>query len=559
MAWKRHLARAIFLAALAAIGYAVHLLLPPAPRWTTREPIEILGVTSDGRQFWAVRQKEGYDQGRRSTVELRDLTDGTLVADFLKTEPYLRSYEMSPSGRYVVGHDTHANCLHLIDRNDSSERTIALDPVFAQVFDRNQKSHSGMAYLYRWLASDDRYVVFAPSSSPISQVCLVEMSSGKIRMQVKAGERIDSVSSDGRHAIVWTKISSDYALIDLLHQKDVTANLGEYSSFLRFLPSSEHVLGYKYSDSKEAAIVDLTNWKPHAFPGLRDAQLSPTGHWLIDQVATVFGDPGGPDQLPIIKESRIAILEVTSGKRRGSLQVEGMPDDFCYSQDDGRALTIVESPSESRSAAMIQLPQGNILWNRPVDRSLSTWCIQFSAVGSLFISSEGRLEIWSELTGQTLAELTAPQLPSGRQWVVTPRMNQGRQVVVAAMQKVIRADSWEAWLQEKFPRLFPAANVFVLDLATGRVILNAPLTREDGFAWLSADGRVLLVKDWTGNEHEMRAYDIPVRPRWTWVLGVPGGVGALLIGWRRWRNRAARHAKAGPSVEVSSAESPTQT
>ena len=44
---KRAFAWTVFVALLAAIGYAVHLLLPPATRWQLQGPITILGVTAD--------------------------------------------------------------------------------------------------------------------------------------------------------------------------------------------------------------------------------------------------------------------------------------------------------------------------------------------------------------------------------------------------------------------------------------------------------------------------------------------------------------------------------
>jgi len=80
MAWKRHLSRSMLLALLAAIGYGVHLLLPPSPRWTLPGHLEIIGITADSRQFWTAPQITGYDQGTRTSFQLRDLSDGSVAA-----------------------------------------------------------------------------------------------------------------------------------------------------------------------------------------------------------------------------------------------------------------------------------------------------------------------------------------------------------------------------------------------------------------------------------------------------------------------------------------------
>ncbi|MCI0682325.1 MAG: hypothetical protein L0Y71_09490 [Gemmataceae bacterium] len=37
--------------------------------------------------------------------------------------------------------------------------------------------------------------------------------------------------------------------------------------------------------------------------------------------------------------------------------------------------------------------------------------------------------------------------------------------------------------------------------------------------------------------YDQRADDVPARPRWGWVLGVPVGVCGLVFSWRRWRQR----------------------
>ena len=105
MAWKRHLARAIFLAVLAAIGYAVHMLLPPVPRWELQGPSEIIGLTSNNRHFWtiALDAKGGDDGGRRGPLQLRELARGAIVAEYLKSEPSVFEGLMSSSGRFVAG------------------------------------------------------------------------------------------------------------------------------------------------------------------------------------------------------------------------------------------------------------------------------------------------------------------------------------------------------------------------------------------------------------------------------------------------------------------------
>lgn len=553
MSWKKWIPRAIFLACLMGIGSAVHFLLPPAPRWELRDSFKILGITSDSKLFWAIRTKLGYDQGNRTTLQLRDFANGELRGEFLKSEPFLRHCEMSPSGRFVIGHDVHINSLHLIDHVEATERIIPLDPVFRQLYEGKHKQRSARAYPYQWYLPEDKYVVFTPSSAPISKSCFIDAVAAKTLKQVDVKGYFHEVSTDGTHAIIWTNrnaSNSNEILWDIVNDRDVTKSLGDFNSFLRFVPETRQVLGHKMHDMREAAVVNLDNFDAKLVRGLNYAELSRKGRWLIDTVATSSQEE--ENGVPIVEESKIIIREVLSGNHCGSLSVRGMPMAFSFADDDSLALVTLSLASGKSECAMLQLPSGAILWTHPLDDALTTGWIRFSSHGSVVLTSGERVEIWDKQTGKTVAAFSPLRSPDNVQWSIHPQTNLDHRVLLAAFRSSTQTDSWKEWLQARIPQLFPQTEAFAIDTRGGQVVLKAPLKSEFPYARLTPDGNGLLISDLDGEHQVHRAYDIPARPRWAWVLGVPGGVGAILLGWRRWRDRKSRKPTTGSSVAAPS-------
>jgi hypothetical protein len=70
---------------------------------------------------------------------------------------------------------------------------------------------------------------------------------------------------------------------------------------------------------------------------------------------------------------------------------------------------------------------------------------------------------------------------------------------------------------------------------------------------LSEDGQ-FLVLSWAESETgawRHSAYDIPARPRWAWIIGVPAGVYGTVLSLRELRRRS-KSKKQQPSAAATS-------
>src|SRR5262249_50493094 len=64
-------------------------------------------------------------------------------------------------------------------------------------------------------------------------------------------------------------------------------------------------------------------------------------------------------------------------------------------------------------------------------------------------------------------------------------------------------------------------------------------------ASLSPDGHSLLVLETADNACTLSCWDIPEKKPWRWILGVPAGLGLLLVvPYQAWKRRRVRKASA---------------
>ena len=101
---------------------------------------------------------------------------------------------------------------------------------------------------------------------------------------------------------------------------------------------------------------------------------------------------------------------------------------------------------------------------------------------------------------------------------------------------------WDAWGAKHMPWLFPPGMIVVADMSNGKRLLEVPFFDYDANYLMSDDGRSLVMSrtesaDAAVRDH--RAYDVPARPRWGWVVGVPAGLGGAFLSWRRLHRKPA--------------------
>lgn len=554
MAWKRYLARAIFLAVLAAIGYGVHLLLPPAPRWTLEGPFEILGITADSKQFWTVKSpsKDNELMARQGPLRLRNMNNGEATAEFLTTVRLLGGCRASPSGRFVAAYDAHANCMHIVDGEGNQDHRVPLPEVVQLRLEKFKKRHGGLPASDVFLfSSDERHVTFSEDVHVGRRYSVVvDTTTGKIKSRFVNAESIDAIVGDGSYAL-FSSYDAKQILWDIVDNHDESKRLVPYgrrlpyggyvrgnSTWTTISPTGRHFLT---SNGTEVALCDSITWKLRKIPSWHDLSFSPSGRFLIDE-ERVAGD-GKQGKAPVTHH-RITLFDAESGKRLGSYEFEGTGERHrqTFSSDESMCLLITSSPAEELFLEARRLPDGTRLWRKPVELPSPLWSYQFTANNSLMFAFDDTIEIWDGQTGEKKATVWKPNHLGTFRWAYQPVLCNERRLLHCIGLKTTPAGWWDEWASKRAPWLCPTGMVLVADANAGQILFNLPVRSfqpHDAVTWLSEDGQTLIfswMESETGAWHHS-AYDIPARPRWGWVVGVPLGLGGLVLGWRRWRQR----------------------
>lgn len=527
MAWKRLISWTVLLAVLAAPGYLIHLLLPPAARWQLEGSFEILGITYDCRQFWTVSLKYNDDTDdwrQRGPLQFRDMATGAVVAEYMSSEPELFACAMSPSGRFVVVHDNDANCLRLIDGERNVEREVALDEAVKRNLDnaiRVGVFRSGVAKF----AANENYFQFRLAHGLAGESCslLIDTTTGAIKKRIYIGKEIDYFLLEGSYGLSNT-VQPRCRIWKVENDEDETDRLGPYTTFcavsadLRFLVAKDH--------ASNAAIWDLTNWQCKTFCAHANVKVSPASRWLFNSKV-----------LENHLQERTEILDLATGKFVGQYQRDARVFQEVFSRDDTRCLLLrgAQHPCELE---MVELPKGNTLWSRPLDGNENTPEFQFANDGSVLLVFDNRIELWDGRTGDEKASIWRPSRWRAVKWQSGPNLSKDRRI--AQFWGTHNAgEGWcEVWAAKWMPWLVPTEIVLIADANRGHLLLQIPSQHANPL--LTEDGRCLILTQGdpvTDQIYGHCAYDIPARPRWAWVVGVPIGLGGLVLGWRRWRQR----------------------
>ncbi|GEM_PF-7091407 len=547
MAWKRHISWTVFLSILVAIGYAVHLLLPPPTRWHLKGAVTILGITADSRQFWTLAMDPSSTNplgGQRGPLQLRDFATGAVVAEYLASEPDLVGCSVSPSGRFVVGYDNDANCLHLIDRDSETERIVPLPETVKQRLDNNVPRGSRRVEKFALFSPNEAYLRFTEGYVHVGVwSCLIETSTCKIKRRFDKGEKLVGFLLDGYGLLQGANYK--HGLWNIEKDQEETQRLGAdgfriYTAVRS--PDFRHLITYStYKDdrSRGAAVWDLATWQMHVVRDFHDLSFSPGGRWLI-HVEHVRGDRDDGGMAPE-KLQRFAFLNVASGERLGGFQIDGP---FAhhpfgkYSVDESMMLVQTNSPDGKVKLDMMQLPEAKRLWTKALDPSAPLRTAAITADSSVMVAFQNSIEIWDGQTGDKQSTIGEPNRLGTFAW--HPGLSKDRSLVHAIGFKQAPAGWWDDWGANYTPWLFPSVMILVADTRTGERLFDIALDSPDANYMLSDDGRT-LVNSRADTENrwvlDHRAYDIPARPRWAWVVGVPAGLGGLVLGWRRWRQR----------------------
>lgn len=537
MAWKRRISWTIFLALLAALGYAVHLLLPPAPRWELEGPLEIIGLTADSRQFWTVVRMSGAEEvsGHCGPVQLRDLASGKVVKEYVSVGLRLFDFAVSASGQFVIASNQKEGCLYLIDRERDSERLIVLDEV---VKDRLSERAS---YAF---TPNEAYLLFSIQGSGRGPNCsrLIEAATGKIKKRFDNGESFQQFLGDSSYALFVGK-GDRYSLWNLDKGEYDTERLGKnfyvYGEDPDSTDISQNGRCLLTGSETEAAAWDLNHWQMTKIRDGHRLSFSPTGRFLIDvERILVEVDVGAFEA----RKLRIAVRDLRSAERLGGFQTEGFAfrDRYRFSKDETMCLIPCTCVSGDVMLELFHLPDGQRLWCKSVASKVLPLSCFFDTDNSVVVVGRN-IEVLNSLTGEKKTTIWSADRMSGIfDSHASTLLSKNQRLVWGEAHRSGAAGWWDKSAEAWAPWMIPKVLAFVADTQTGRELLSVPFMYKGSTSSLLSDDNQTLILSQTDQDHRVythRAYDVPARPRWAWIVGVPAGLGGLVLGWRRWRKR----------------------
>jgi hypothetical protein len=393
----------------------------------------------------------------------------------------------------------------------------------------------------------DKFALFSPNEAYLRFTegvrvndwsCLIETATGKIKRRFDKGETLYSFLLDGYGLLQGASYKHGLWNIEKDQEETQRLRTGGFQFYIADRsPDFRHLITYKDDRSREAAVWDLATWQMHAVRDFHDLSFSPGGRWLID-VEHVRGDKDEGGMTPE-KLQRFAILDVASGERLGGFQIDGLfvPRPFGkYSVDESMMLVQTNSLSGKVKLDMMQLPEAKRLWTKALDPSSPLRIAEITAASSVMVAFQNSIEIWNGQTGDMQSTIGEPNRLGAFAW--HPGLSKDRSLVHAIGFKQAPAGWWDDWGAKCVPGLFPSVMIIVADTRTGERLFDLALDSPEANYMLSDDGRTLVNSRADAEEGWMRdhrAYDIPARPRWAWIVGVPVGLGGLVLGWRRWR------------------------
>ena len=342
-------------------------------------------------------------------------------------------------------------------------------------------------------------------------------------------------------------------------------------AFLRFLADESLVfVDEPLPDDPMPKEKELIHWNPqagkpiHRFKDVDPVDLSPDGRTLLvrsadkkmllldvptkknrplipsleNEVAATFS-PDGKTLITVLP-NRVAFWDVASGKQRHAAKTEHLDGPLLFSPDS--AYFVVNGGNIIGLFLLSETDSGRKLWKR----ELGGFNIRFTADSQLLLVLQGTgIEIIDVKTGETRRKVAFQAPVDGMetnpeklpiQFTKDGRLYWVREELIGFeppgfLEKIL------GWLikNSNDPKLK------VVETATGRVLgqLQGPY----GNGYLSNDGRTMITPYLNADGSlSLRCWDLPLRPPLRLVVGIPLGIGLLLVlvSWWRARRKAAK-------------------
>ncbi|MCI0380727.1 MAG: WD40 repeat domain-containing protein [Gemmataceae bacterium] len=242
------------------------------------------------------------------------------------------------------------------------------------------------------------------------------------------------------------------------------------------------------------------------------------------------------------RETLFEFLDTATGKKLAVSETSMDKPAILFAPDSKTAL--VESQIESfwrdwdARLTLFEVRTGRKLWERTFRTAMNVPAGFLAKSGQWYaVPGTGPLEILDTAAGTTARFIPEPDegtvaimsISANGDWLAVP------------VRLPAAAPSSGIW--ETIKRFFTPAGhkqrsyeVHVVEVATGRELDRIPVSNEV-IILMSNDGRTLISWDMESGGQEIVVWDVPRQRPWLWVVGVPVGLGLLLVGQSSWRAR----------------------
>lgn len=509
----------LFAGFLVPLGWALHSLLPPQPRWTLTVDHPIQGIVSDGSALIQVREHEHGESKTYSLQLIDSLTGGQRAplfedcpqADFLLVskrvhwDPFFPDLPKLPNGRFafVLKEDCSLACLDMVNGD-------------------------------RWTAS-------VPDGIRVLNLCF-ESPDGEVVLF--------GISKLGLLLLLDTKPERRHTTIPFLVANDLTL--------------AHHRIVSQLSDTAEGIqLYDRRTGSVSALSGKAINKLSSSGRWIVTEEPDPMGKkvtlalwdfPGRKQRKKLgtypwevirvvfsLDEERVAVWckdhlecwDVRSGRLTSRVEVrcKRLDSDQVFSPD-GRLLGF----QGTNGFYMHEAVSGRLLWSA-------------AEVAGFNMAHKGPFVIVSE-TGWSPRYKTSLRIAdTGARMAIfddpIPPLKPEEQRILVAVDRRRNLN----WLEKQLKAWLPAGwftdpihplEILGFDLeddARQVFRFSIPYVSEKTRYFLAGQGNLLISVD-SGDEGTIvTCWHLPPHRRWIWIIGVPAGLGLVVVGWRTWRNR----------------------
>ncbi|MCI0639258.1 MAG: WD40 repeat domain-containing protein [Gemmataceae bacterium] len=513
----------VFLAFLGGLGYVLWHFLPRPPRHVLSgawQPIQL--VETGGKSHLVLRghARRGEDRFQSQTpVKMWDPVAGEDVAVFWGDQGILQNPTRTSNGRFFAAWLGRSKA-GIIDFEKQKEWVV----------DLGKDEVTNLE-----LSPDGSYLAVSFENG---KVALIETADGRIidTIQFRTISQFSPTSEFFVYAMEEDGVSK-LCFYNMAKRAVVLALKQAGPEFFISADGTKVLAEHERMNKRLLLLMDLPSQK----------QIAQFDAPLPDRAARAFS----PDSKVLaltaeVKEKREAVFEfhdTATGKKLAVSETSMDKPAILFAPDSKTAL--VESQIESfwrgwdGRLTLLEVRTGRKLWERTFRTAMNVSSGFLAKSRQWYaVPGTGPLEILDAADGTTAHFI--PESDEGLVAIVSISAN-GDWLAVPVR---LPAEAPSSGIWETIKRFFTPAGhkqqlyeAHVVEITTGRVMDRVPVSNEV-IILISNDGRTLISWDMESPGQDIVVWDVPRRKPWLWIVGIPAGLGLVLIA-RRWARRRA--------------------